>query len=178
LNAKAAATAPGANGLLLIPYFNGERTPALPFARASLHGITSSNFTAANLSRASMEGPTFGLRYALDVLRRNGVSPAEIRLVGGGARSRLWREIVANVFGYPVICPLSTEAGALGAALQSMWCYRRQQGDNISLGKLTDEFVALDPSSRVEPQALLVDLYSQLYEQYSTLAGFASKSGE
>jgi D-xylulose kinase len=169
LNVKADAAPAGANGILLLPYFNGERTPPLPRARATLHGLTATNLTAENLSRASFEGATFGLRYALDVIRRNGVTPTEIRLVGGGARSELWRRIVSNVFGCPVVCPVNTEAGALGAAIQAMWCYRGQRGDSVSLQTLTDACVHLDPSTRVEPAEEVVELYSQLYGEYLRL---------
>jgi sugar (pentulose or hexulose) kinase len=166
LNAKASLAPIGSNGILLVPFFNGERTPPLPQARASLHGLSTSNFTAENLSRAAMEGATFGLRYALDVLRRNGITPAEIRLVGGGARSTLWRRIVANLFGCPVITPVSTEAGALGAAIQAAWCYYGERGNGVSLRALTDDYVRLDPSSRVEPEPGAVSRFSELFEKY------------
>jgi D-xylulose kinase len=169
LNAKAAQAPAGSNGILLLPYFNGERTPPLPHARATLHGLTATNLTPENLSRASFEGATFGLRYALDVLRRNGISPAEIRLVGGGARSALWRQIVSNVFECPVVCPVNPEAGALGAAVQAMWCYLGQRGDDVSLKTLTDECVRLDPGSRVEPEKGTAELYSQIYREYLRL---------
>ncbi len=168
-NAKAASAPPGSGGVTLLPYFNGERTPPLPHARASLHGLTSSNMTSANLCRASMEGATFGLRYALDVLTRNGIVPSEIRLVGGGAQSALWRQIVANVFGFPVVCPEITEAGALGAAIQARWCFMRQQGSELTLRTLTDRFVRLDDSSRVEPDDALVGRYSEIYDRFQGL---------
>jgi len=169
LNAKAAAAPVGSNGILMLPYFNGERTPALPQARATLHGLTGTNFTPENLSRAAMEGATFGMRFALDVLRRNGIQPTEIRLVGGGARSPLWRQIVANVFGYPVVCPISTEAGALGAAVQAMWCYSAHQRNPVSLTALTDDYVRLDETTRVEPNPGAMQNYSDLYSRYMRL---------
>jgi D-xylulose kinase len=169
LNAKAASVPIGSNGITLLPYFNGERTPALPRAHASLHGLTTTNFTAGNLSRASMEGATFGLRYALDVLRRNQIAPQEIRLVGGGSRSPLWRRIVADVLGFPVVCPVSGEAGALGAAIQSMWCYRRQHKPEASLPALAADFVRLNEASRLEPAAEAVKQYADLYQHYLRL---------
>jgi len=169
LNAKAEAAPIGANGLLLLPYFNGERTPPLPHARATLHGLTSTNVTSENLTRSFVEGATFGLRYALDVLRRNGITPTEIRLVGGGSRSAIWRHIVASVFGCPVICPLNPEAGALGSAIQAMWCYMEQNGNHVSLKTLTDYCVHLDSSTRVEPEPEAIERYSQLYGDYLRL---------
>ena len=104
----------------LLPYFNGERTPALPHAKAVLYGITGHNYTSENLCRAAMEGATLGLRYGLDVLCRQGIMPQEIRLVGGGAKSALWRQVVADTFDCTVVCPESSEAGAMGAALQAI----------------------------------------------------------
>jgi len=161
----------GADGIILLPYFNGERTPALPRARASLHGLTSVNLTPANLCRAAMEGATFGLRYALDVLRRNGIAPSEIRLVGGGARSTIWPVIVANVFACPVVCLITKEAGALGAAIQAMWCYLGQRGSTTTLLELTDRYIHLDSATRVEPENSAVDRYAEIYAKYLKLNG-------
>jgi xylulokinase len=169
LNAKAAAAPAGSNGVLLLPYFNGERTPPLPHARATLHGLTSANCTPENLSRATFEGATFGLRYALDVLRRNGITPAEVRLVGGGARSELWRSMVANLFACPVVCPAHPEAGAIGAAIQAMWCHLGQQGDRTSLKTLTDQCVRLDASTRMEPDRETQERYMRFYSEYLRL---------
>jgi xylulokinase len=169
LNDKAGSAPIGSNGVMMLPYFNGERTPALPRAHASIHGLTTTNLTAENLARGSMEGATFGLRYALDVLRRNQIAPHEIRLVGGGARSALWRRIVADVLGFPLVCPLSSEAGSLGAAIQAMWCYRREREPDVSLPALTADFVRLDETSRLEPVAGNARQYADLYQHYLRL---------
>ena len=167
-NEKAAAAPLGAEGLLLLPYFNGERTPALPNGRAVLSGMTSANTTPPNLARAAMEGATLGLRYGLDVLRRLGIQPSETRLVGGGAKSPLWRKMVADLFDCPVICPQFPEAGAVGAAVQAMWCYLNQY-EKITLKELTDCFVTLDESSRTEPEPWAIGLYDDIYHHYLEL---------
>ncbi|MCL4703635.1 xylulokinase [bacterium] len=169
LNKDVAQTAVGAEGLLLLPYFNGERTPPLPHGRATLFGMSSTNYTRANVCRAAMEGATFGLRYGLDVLARNGITPGEIRLVGGGAKSKVWRQMVADVFGCPVVCPVTQEAGALGAALQALWCYSHAQGEKLNLKAITDEFVSLDSSTSAEPQAQNVNAYNEIYARYLKL---------
>lgn len=166
LNRATAAASPGAGGMLLLPFFNGERTPALPTATATLSGLTPANFTPDNLCRAAMEGATFGLRYGLDVFQRNGIEAGEIRLVGGGAKSKVWRQLVADVFNCPVVCPQGQEAGALGAALQALWCYRGVQGTRPPMQEITAEFVALDPASRCEPLAGTVEKYRDLYARY------------
>jgi xylulokinase len=165
-DAMVEAAPPGAGGLLLLPYFNGERTPPLPRARASFHGITSTNCTRANFARAAMEGATFGLRYGLELLRRLGVDAKEIRLVGGGSKSRIWRSIVADIFGCPVVCPASAEAGAMGGVLQAMWCVARQSDRSASIADLSARFIRLDDASRVEPDAATMACSDEAYARY------------
>jgi xylulokinase len=155
--------------LRLLPYFNGERTPALPKARATLSGMNGTNFSRANVCRAAMEGATLGLRYGLDVLRRQGIAPKEIRLVGGGARSRVWRQIVADVFNCPVVCPTSAEAGAMGGVLQAMWCVDHATGGNGSLQDLCAKFIRLDSSTRAEPAATRARTYDAIYAEHLAL---------
>jgi D-xylulose kinase len=168
LNEHAARAPIGADGILLIPYFNGERTPALPHATASYSGLTSTNYTRENVCRATMEGATLGLKYGLGVLQRNGIAASEIRLVGGGAKSSLWRQLVADIFNCRVICPVVEEAGALGAALQAVWCYHRTKGVMTTLKEITDRFVLLEPSKAASPIAKNVDQYLTVYRNYLT----------
>lgn len=169
LNRKASDAPPGASGIILLPYFNGERTPALPNATASFHGLNSTNTTVENFCRATMEGATFGLRYGLDVMQKQGIEPKEIRLVGGGAKSVLWRQMVADIFECPVVCPQTTEAGALGAALQAMWCYISAKEGKISIKEITGRYVSLDESTRTEPDASTMVRYDDVYVQYLQL---------
>jgi xylulokinase len=168
-NEQVAQAPPGAAGLLLLPFFNGERTPALPDATACLNGMTSLNLTPANLCRAAMEGATLGLRYGLDVMLRNGIRPTEIRLVGGGAQSPVWRQLVADLFNLSVVSPVSTEAGALGAALQALWCYCNQREGETSLADLCDDFVHLDENTRAQPGKAASSFYMALYQRYLAL---------
>jgi len=169
LNQLAFSAPPGAEGILLLPYFNGERTPALPNAKAVLFGLTSTNYNAANIARSSMEGATLGLRYGLDVLKQQGLTPTEVRLVGGGANSPLWRQIVADVFNCPVVCPESSEAGAVGAALQAMWCYLRHKEGDVAISELTDRYITLDDSTRAAPDESTVARYAEIYQKYLQL---------
>ncbi len=166
LNDKALSAPVGSEGITLIPYFNGERTPPLPNARASFFGLTSANYTPENICRASMEGATLGLRYGLDVLKNQGIKSGEVRLVGGGARSGLWQEMVADIFECPVICPTYPEAGAMGAAIQAMWCYLGEREGGVSLKDLTDRFIDLDESTRNAPNEENVARYREVYERY------------
>ncbi len=166
MNQMAAAAPPGAEGLILLPYFNGERTPSLPEATAHLGGMTTLNMNPQNFCRAAMEGATFGLRYGLEVLRRNGIEPREIRLTGGGAKSLLWRQLVADSFNCEVVCVQQQEAGAVGAALQALWCAEQAAGMQTSLEEITSRFVSLDERTRCAPDRDSVARYDDLYATY------------
>ena len=116
-----------------------------------------------------MEGATFGLRYGLDLIRSNGISPKEVRLTGGGAKSKLWRQIVADVFNCEVICLTHDEAGATGAALQALWCDLNHFGSAISIEEVTRRYVKLDQKSRCLPTSATVLKYDDVYKKYLAL---------
>ena len=117
LTAEAAAAPPGANGLLWTPYLMGERTPHLdPHARAALVGLTASH-TRAHVVRAILEGVAFSLRDTFEIFTEMDVPVNEIKLGGGGARSPLWRQIQADVYGRTVKIVEAEEGAAYGAAL-------------------------------------------------------------
>ncbi|WP_136254105.1 xylulokinase [Onishia niordana] len=158
------ASAPiGAEGVLMLPFFDGERVPALPHASASLLGLTGTNLKRANLCRAVMEGATFGMRYGMEQLGSLAAGARQIRLIGGGSKSPVWRQMVADITGIPVISLRVTDAAALGAALQAAWCERR--GD-ISLDALCERLVVLDEATRAEPVPARVTAYEAVYARY------------
>jgi xylulokinase len=111
----------GADGLVLIPYLEGERTPNLPDATGSIHGLTLRTADPAHLARAAVEGMLGGLADGLDALVRHGAEANRIVLVGGGARSEAVRRIAAELFGLPVLVPPPGEYVADGAARQAAW---------------------------------------------------------
>lgn len=158
--------APGAGGLLLLPYFNGERTPALPLATATMTGMTSMNMRAEMFCRAAMEGATFGLKYGLEVIKRNGINISEIRLTGGGAKSNNWRQMVANIFNCKVVRVTGEEAGAIGAALQAFWCESSVNNHAVTIEECTAKFVQLDEASSVFPDSSTSEQYEELYSTY------------
>src|SRR5690606_679392 len=100
-DALLAETRPGASGFGMLPFFNGERPPDLPHARASFFGMDVENFTRANAYRAAMEGATYALRHGHDALLAAGLQFDAIRLTGGGSQSGAWRQMAADVFGLP-----------------------------------------------------------------------------
>ena len=156
----------GAQGVLMLPFLNGERVPALPHATGSILGLDSTNLNRANLCRAAVEGTTFGLRYGLDLLRASGIQSETIRLIGGGSKSAVWRQIVADIMDTPVVCPRYAEAAALGAAIQAAWCWLAANGRETDLATLCERCVHLDPDSQTPPVAENVLTYQDVYEQY------------
>ncbi|MFC4565078.1 xylulokinase [Nocardiopsis mangrovi] len=121
LSDLALAAPPGADGLTLVPYLEGERTPDLPDATGALHGLTLANSTRENLARAAVEGMLGGLAVGLAALAGQGVHATGVRLIGGAARSEAVRRIAPAVFGVPVLVPAPGERVADGAARQAAW---------------------------------------------------------
>ena len=117
----ALAAEPGSGGLVLQPWFEGERTPNLPDATASLFGMTLTSTTRENLARAAIEGVLCGLAEGLDRIRVHGVAADRILLVGGAAQNEAVARIAAQVFAAPVEVPQPGEYVALGAAVQAAW---------------------------------------------------------
>jgi xylulokinase len=117
LSELASQAPPGAEGLLFLPYLTGERTPHLdPGARGGFFGLTSRH-NVSHLTRAVMEGVAFSLRDSLEIMVALGTNPTQIRATGGGARSLLWRQLLADVFGRPIVRTVAVEGPASGAAL-------------------------------------------------------------
>lgn len=121
LSRLALAAEPGAAGLTLVPYFEGERTPNLPDATASLTGMTLASTTRENLARAAVEGMLRGLGAGVDALRQAGVPIERALLIGGAAQSDAVRQVAPEVLGVPVEVPAPGEYVALGAARQAAW---------------------------------------------------------
>lgn len=120
---------PGAAGLVLQPYFEGERTPNLPDATATLFGMTLASTTRPNLARAAVEGLLCGLADGLAALQAQGVSARRILLIGGAAQNPAVAAIAAQVFDVPVVVPHPGEYVALGAAVQAAWALTGDRPD-------------------------------------------------
>lgn len=121
LSRLALSAPPGAGGLTLVPYLEGERTPNRPDATGSLHGLRPGNMTPAHLARAAVEGMLCGLADGLDALLAQGARAERILLIGGAARSEAVRRVAPSVFGRPVLVPPAGEYVAEGAAVQAAW---------------------------------------------------------
>ena len=121
LSRLAFSAEPGAGGVTVVPYLEGERTPNLPFATGAVHGLTLANAQPANLARAAVEGMLCGVAVGLDALAGQGVSVTGVHLIGGAAQSEAVCRIAPSVFGVPVTVPQPGEYVADGAARQAAW---------------------------------------------------------
>ncbi len=165
-----ASVSPGADGLLFLPYLQGERTPNLPEGCGVMHGMNTSNTTPAHLARAAMEGVTLGMAYGLRRMEQLGVKPSKIRLTGGGSKSAGWRQLCADIFGCPVVTMQSAEGAALGAAIQAL----SAADDSQSLPAAAKHCAPVEMGSKLQPRKDFD--YDALLEKQNTLRGrvFAS----
>lgn len=161
-NAAATRAPAGADGLLLLPYLEGERTPNVPAGTGVFFGVNPRTFTASHFARAAIEGVTLGMNYGLRRLRQLGVAPTQIRATGGGAQSKVWRQVMADVFEAEVVTLQVAEGAAYGAALQALWCWRLAQGEKISIQEITGQFIRLNKTETTQPKPENVARYREL----------------
>ena len=152
---------PGAEGLITIPFFTGERTPNLPNAKACLLGLDDQNTGTNNILRSAVEGVTYGLKYGLGRLADNSVRAEKIILTGGGAKSDAWRQIVADICDAPVEMHKQEEGAAFGAALQALAML-----EETELTSLVKEHLDRDSTRCCEPDPSTVTFYDEAYFRY------------
>lgn len=157
MNLQAERSQPGANGLLYFPYLLGERAPRWnPDARAVYFGLSMAH-TRADIIRATLEGITLNLKVILEAFRQQGARIDAMRVIGGGANGRIWRQIMADIYGIPIQRPaLLAEATSFGAALAG----------GIGVGIYKDWSLAETISpiiDELQPNPQLADRYEKLY---------------
>lgn len=161
MDALAEQSPPGANGLLCLPYLMGERSPRWnPQARAAYVGLTIKH-TRADMVRAVLEGVAFNLRGVLDAFEEQGARPPVMRVIGGGARGRIWRQIMADVYNRPVQrLAMVEEATSMGAAIAG--------GLGVGLFKDMSIAACMTPVTDVlEPQPAAVAVYARQYAAFN-----------
>jgi xylulokinase len=145
VGALALTAKPGANGLSLLPYFEGERTPNRPDATGVFAGMNLSNSNAADIARAMIEGMLCGLVDAVDALEKLGVSINRVLLIGGAAKNPAITSIASSLFGREVLLPQPGEYVADGAARQAAWALRG--GDTPPQWNLGEVTSTLSPAT-------------------------------
>jgi len=163
LDAEASGVPAGSDGAIWLPYLTGERTPHLdPQARAAFVGLTASH-TRGHAARAVMEGVAFSLRDSFEIFRELGSPMEAIRLGGGGAQSKLWRQIQADVYGQAVETIEVDEGAAFGAAILA--------GVGVGAWKSVDEACekTIRVAERIEPDTESVEVLDRNYEAYKLL---------
>lgn len=159
---------PGAGGLVCYPWLNGARLPNRPDATACLTGMTTRNFTKANVLRSVVEGVTFKLCKGIEVFQQCGLRFEQVRVIGGGANSRAWCQLIADISGIEVIRPTVSDAGALGAALQAQWCdkNRRHPGVFVPLADILPASLRATGGDVIRPRLQLQGNYQHIYARY------------
>lgn len=163
LTRMAQCAPPGANGAFFLPYLMGERTPHLdPYARGVFFGLSAAN-TKADMLRAVMEGVVYSLNDCMNILKEMGFAIGEVRASGGGARSALWRQMQADVFGRDVATVRGCEGPALGAALLA--------GVGVGLYPSVEAAckAAVHHLDSLTPDAKQSEAYQHRYRQYAAL---------
>jgi xylulokinase len=165
LDAAVADAPPGADGLLFLPYLQGERTPNLPGGSGVFHGLNLRNMKPAHMARAVMEGVTLGMAYGLERMKELGIAPSEIRLTGGGSKSPVWRQICANIFNCPVVTLAESEGAALGAAIQPLASVQTSK----SISEWAADIVKTNFAERVEPDKRFAPDYTASRQKHLSL---------
>ena len=160
---------PGSKGVVVLPFFTGERIPNMPYARASIMGLNRDNTAAANILRASMEAAIYGMRLGLESLEKLGVKASRIILTGGGSQSAVWRQLAADITGLPMVLPQYHDAAALGAAVQALWyrdlCYPPEESPGGGIEDYAEDHVSNSNNDEVLPQRNR-KAYTKGYSQY------------
>jgi xylulokinase len=160
---------PGCAGLICLPFISGERVPVLPDSTGVFFGLTGNNFKGAHIGRSVLEGTVLNLGYGFNRMKSLNLVPEKIRATGGGSNSRIWLQIIADIFETPVVTLKEQEAAAFGAALQSLWTYRNVvAGGRVDIAEITAAMVRIDEKI-IEPDKKNIPLYRGLQERFNSL---------
>jgi xylulokinase len=165
LTEQAQDAPPGSEGLFFLPYLTGERCPHPdPCARGGWIGITSRT-TRRAMIRALMEGVTFGMRDAIEIMREMGIPISQVRASGGGARSDFWRQMQADIYRQPIVLTNATEGPAYGVALLA--------GVGTRVWDSVEQAckAAIKQTQKIAPNRKLSELYERSYGVYRKLYG-------
>jgi xylulokinase len=172
-----ASAPPGADGLLMLPYFTPESVPRLPESSGVLHGITPANFTPAHLARAAAEGVALSLAYALSRFRDLSFDPPEIRILGPASRNPTFRQILADALGTTLIPISSPHSPAFGAAIQSAISYFHNYGESLDYEEICSYLVIPNIREITTPDPHNQQLYTNLLARQQYLVDTLHPAG-
>lgn len=155
----AEAVPAGSEGVNFLPYLVGERVPNLPHATGALLGLRPGTLTAGHLFRAAIEGTTLGLASGIRRMQELGLEVSEVRVVGGGSKNPLWRQILSDVLGAKVRALVEPESAALGGALQALWTVQRAAGASVAASDVSEPFIELSTEVNV-PNPANTEVYA------------------
>ncbi len=157
----------GSEGVITLPFFTGERTPNLPNGKGCIVGMDITNTKKENIFRSSLESAIFGMRLGLDSFKDLGFKVKEIRLIGGGSKSAVWRQIASDILNLPIVTPVQEEAAALGGAIQALWALDHIKGKKTDINYLVKQHVGLDNKKSCIPISKNVKIYNEVYKTYN-----------
>ena len=163
LSEEAATSKPGANGVIYMPYLMGERTPHIdPNVKGGFVGVSLIN-NHADFVRSVLEGVSFSLKNCLDIIEDMKVDITDVRVSGGGAESEVWRQILADIFNYPLRTIKASEGPALGVAILA--------GVGVGIYESVEEACEkiIKGKDLVNPNCDNIALYDKIYEVYNSL---------
>ncbi len=172
-----ATTPPGADGLMMLPYFSGETLPRLPEATGLLFGITPDNLTPGNLARATIEGVALGLGFAMGRMQELGFDPPEVRLLGADAAHPVFRRILTDVLGTRVIPVTSRHGAAVGAAMQAAVSFFQQSGEPLGFAEIAGYCVSGNPDDALQYDPANHRLYQEIISRQQYLVDTLHPAG-
>lgn len=153
----------GSEGVITLPFFSGERTPNLPNGKGCIVGMDMTNTKKENIFRSSLESAIFGMRLGLESFRDLGFKVKEVRLIGGGANSAVWRQIASDILNLSVVVPVQEEA----AAIQALWTKDNTEKKVLDINYLIKEHVSLNSNKSCLPDPENVKIYDEVYKTYN-----------
>ena len=158
LSSLAASAPEGSQGVVFLPFLNGERIPDLLHGEGVFGGLNATNMSDANMARSVFEGVTFEFLLGLEAFG----AASEVIVTGGGARSPFWRKLIADILGLPVRAASEDESAAFGAALQAIWIMDGKK----TIREITDEHLKSGDSEIIVPDKALHAVYMKHYEKW------------
>ena len=151
----------GSEGLVLLPFFNGERIPDYPNGEAVLGGMNMTNVKKENIARAALEGVSFEFLLGLEAFKELSFIPKRASLTGGGSKSGFWRQMISDITGLEIRCPLIEEAAAFGAALEALAVI-----EGRDLVETAEEHLLFDEEKKAYPDMENHEKYKSCYEKW------------